>query len=340
MSDAKIERYLRKIRRLRQQLSDLEARRQQAQADDSAGVWEDFQHISSELAEVEERLTRINRYTLTEINQLRETIVERLADYQTWREKMRQMEALFVIHILRPGYIYKQALRQRKYLEKQYERLRHALTLGEYASAEELEADVRQALEHSRTAFKPDQESFQDEVLRKEEQEAARTLAGQFDVTEIEEAVDLEALESEFRRVVLFATHPDTSDTPPEVFLTVKEVYEQQDALLMSAYVAQYRGEIALEEADPLAGQERLSRFQAAYHRLAERLARRLKKLLEELTPQELKDPEKLRQTYVQRREELLALIQEETQQIQQLHEKIGSLPQDFERRQKGPEDG
>jgi len=231
-----------------------------------------------------------------------------------------------MLNILRPGTILKQARRQRKYLEAEYTRIRTGIIDRGYDSRHDVEADIRQVLVHGESAFEADQRSFTDEQVQKAH---LRGLAEDLDPQSVVETYNEDQVLQDFKRIVLPAIHPDTSDTPKETFLTIFEVYETEDYLLMEAYVAQYRGKFAVDDnQDVLTLQETLSEFQQDYHRLAGRLDRRLKALKQELTPEELEDDEKLKAHLNSQREELQGLIKRETEKVFDLREKIEGLLQ------------
>jgi len=326
MPEDNIQMIRQKIKDLRKQLSDLEIDRIKAEPDLGSDFWETFMNLTLEIDRFEHAMIRINLETVSDINQLREHISTSMSEYNHWREKMREMEKLFMLNILRPGYILKQAIRQRKYLEAEYARIRTGIVNREYDSLHEVEADIRQVLVHGENAFEADQRSFTDEQV----QEAhLRGLAEDLDPQVVVEMYNEDQILQDFKRVVLPAIHPDTSDTPKETFLTIFEAYETEDYLLMEAYVAQYRGKFEVDDKqDPLALQETLTEFQKDYHRLAGRLDRRLKALKQELTPEELEDDEKLQAHLNSQREELQRLIKGETEKVFDLREKIEGLIQ------------
>jgi hypothetical protein len=191
-----------------------------------------------------------------------------------------------------------------------------------------LESEISKTLNHADNAYEADQRSLEDEAVKERNLwESAKNL----DPQQIVEQVDEDQIRRDFKKIVLPAVHPDTSNTPVETFLTVKEVYEEGDYLLMEAYVAQYRGEIEVDEAeDVLEVQDHLGKRVRSYHRLSERLNRKLNALKKELTPEELEDPEKVRKLLTDQRDEIRNLIQVETVKIFELRNKIQDLVQFF----------
>ena len=326
MVKANIQMLRRKIKTLRKQLSEMDFSGSEAKPDIESDFWQTFMNITLELDQFEGAVIRINHETASEINQLLEQIITSLEEYNHWREKMREMEKLFMLNILRPGYILKQAIRQRKYLEGEYTRIRTGIVNRGYDSLHDVEADIRKVLVHGDRAFEADDRSFADE---QNQEENLRQLAEDLDPQTIAETYNEDQILQDFKRIVLPAIHPDTSDTPKETFLTIYEAYEAEDYLLMEAYVAQYRGKFEIDdEQDPLAVQKTLSEVQKDYHRLAGRLDRRLKALKQELTPEELEDDEKVKAHLNHQREEIRRLIKGEAEKVFDLREKIEGLIQ------------
>jgi hypothetical protein len=250
---------------------------------------------------------------------------------------MREVEQLFLTSIVRPGYRLKQAVRQREYLQGEYNRIRRGIEIERYASLQELESDIHRVLTHSETGFEADQESFEDEVLK---EESFIKTPDQIELDDLVDEFEKDDLVREFKRVVLPSVHPDTSDTPGEVFKSVFEVYERRDYVLMEAYTVQYRGEIEPDpEEDPIEFLEGACDHQDRYERLLGRLRRRVEHMMKEITPQELEDPHRLRAEFQEQRDEINQRTRQESERILELREKIEALVQHYLDRKPGEED-
>jgi hypothetical protein len=315
-----------RIFKLRKKLANLEDKRTKIKAQQENSLWQEFLELSVELDQAEQALIKINHETVVEINHLRTQITGALDEYTHWRKLMRETEISFMANIVRPGFILKQAIRQKAYLEKEYIRIRTGITEGDYESVQALERDIQHVLTHGEHAYDADERSFQDEQSQEMNLvQIARAMDGQTQLADDNE----EQIIQSFKRIVLPAIHPDTSETNQETFLTVFEAYTSEDFLLMEAYVAHYRGDFEVDDqSDPIKDQDTLSTYEADYHRLAGRLNRKLQSLQKELTKEELEDPEKLQKNLVQQREELRRLIKDETQIIFELRKKIERLIQ------------
>ena len=324
--DKKIAIYRQEILRLRKAFKRLEKKVADLSPEKQAKYAQEFVDLSLDVERLESALRRINQATAEELNDLRTKIVVSLSQYNHWRKTMRDVEKLFLVNFVRPGYVLQQAVRQREYLEDAYQRLRQKIVEHQLGALSELEAEIRKVLSHAEHAFESDQRSFEDEAIKGKN---LLEIAKNIDPQQIVEEYDEDRIEREFRRIVLPAVHPDTSDTPVETFLTVKEVFEEGDYLLMEAYTAQYRGEFEVDDtADPLEVEETYAEYQRDYHRLSGRLERKLNALKKELTPEELEDPEKVRNLLNEQRDEIRRLIQVETEKIFELREKIRDLVQ------------
>ena len=320
--------YRQQILKLRREFTRLEEQRSQCNPVEQAKFSHKIVDICLRMDQIEAALWRINRQMVQEINQLRTEIVSNLNQFNHWRKRMREMDKSFLVNFVRPGFILQQAHHQRKFLEEAYQHLRQAILTGQVNSLHELESEINKALHHADHAYETDQRSFEDQVIKEKNLwEIAKNLDPQQIVEQDEEVQILRA----FKKIVLPATHPDTSDTPVETFLTVKEVYENGDFLLMEAYIAQYRGAINIDEAsDVLDVQRELEGLIQSYHRLSGRLDRKLNALKKELTPEELEDPQKVTQLLNEQRDELRKLIQVETEKILVLRNQIEGLVQLF----------
>jgi hypothetical protein len=224
-------------------------------------------------------------------------------------------------------------------LAGEYDRIRRRIERGKYYSIEELDEDVRRVLSHGDTAFKYDQESLKNEILK--EKNPYKVLS-QFNVDDKVDEFEKDHLVRDFRSIVFPATHPDTSDTPVEVFITVCEVFEKLDFLLMEAYIVEYRGEIEPDpEEDPVEFLEGACAYQDKYQALHGRLVSRVDHLVRDLTPQELEDPEMVRREMLRHRDEIRDRVQVEVEHILQLREQFEGLANVYlERIHKGGDRG
>jgi hypothetical protein len=312
--------------RFRKRLAELENRRAQFGSDAPQELWKELVEVSRWLDREEQKAQAAGRIKSKQVNDTREAIIKTLDEYNQWRDQMREVEVLFLANIVRPGYRLKQAVRQREYLAGEYQRIRRGIETGKYSSIEELDEDVRRVLSHGDSAFKTDRESFEDEMLQEVNPYEELT---RFDVDDLVDEFEKEHLIRDFKRVVLPAIHPDTSDTPDEVFTTVYEVYEKQDFLLMEAYIVEYTGEIEPNpEEDPVEFLESACAYHDKYQALHSRLVRRVEHLVRDLTPPELEDPEIVRQEMHRQRDEIRERIQNETEEILLWREKLENLSQ------------
>ena len=154
-----------------------------------------------------------------------------------------------------------------------------------------LKTDIRRVLTHGETAFEADRKSLEDEVSQERNYSK---IPNEIDVNEMVDESEKDKLVSEFKRVVLPAVHPDTSDTPDEIFTNIFEVYDNLDYVLMETYTVQYRGEIVPDqEEDQVVFLEEACEYHNGCEKLLGKLKRRVEHLMKELTPQEMEDPEK-----------------------------------------------
>ena len=334
MTEEKIQIFRRQIHNLRKQLSELELTRSESDPSDQDTLWQQFVKFTLDLDRCEQAVLRINHSLTEELNALRQEIINRLEEYNQWRSKMREMEKLFAANVLRPGFVLRQAVGQRKYLEKQYQRIKSGVIEHRHNSFHDLEADIRSVLLHGEKAFEADQRSYNDSVIQEKN---LWELAERLNPTDLNQTYDVDQIVQAFKRIVLPKVHPDTSETAEDVFLTVFDAYQSEDYLLMEAYIVQYRGIISNNETDdPLQVYDQLFPLAGDYHQLVGRLERRLKALFKELTPAELEDPQKLIHHLATQRDEIQKLIQGESYKIFGLREKINDLTQVFIQTRKG----
>ncbi len=313
----------------RKQLAEVEARRGQFEQNVPPALWQEFADISRALELAERQLCKACEELSLELNQTRLRIVAWLNQYNRMREQMRQVEEFFLVNILRPGYRLKEAIHQSQWLEEEYRRIQKRISRAGYSNLEELEADIHSVLAQAAAASELEPETQDQENIRENEPMVSLQ---DIRVEEVVDALAYEILAWEFKRVVLPRVHPDTSDCQEEVFKTVYEVYKRADALLMEAYIVQYRGEIKAEEKkDPLEELDRLLDAKQQLERLAARLQHRLEQLKQDQTSQEEHDPGRLRENIREQRQEILSRIQVEAEHILAWREKIAGLVQEYQ---------
>lgn len=308
----------------RKQLAAVETKRGKYQQDVPADIWKEFVEISRRLEKAEEVVRQTCHSLAGDVNGIRDEVVAKLEQYNQWRKKIRQIEEQFLASIIRPGYQLKLATRQREKLERDYQRIYDKIHREEYATQVELEQDIHRVLAFDDAASEAEPE-IPDENL--EQEEYLYDLLTKTSVDDVIDAISQEELVMEFKRVVIPKIHPDTSDTTPETFITVYEAFKKADPLLMEAYIVEYRGEVQPEEEKDVIGDlDRINGFWKRYQRLLVLLERRFSRLLQELTQQELENPEKILEKFEGQRQEIISRIQSEADQIIYWREKIERL--------------
>jgi hypothetical protein len=309
--------------RFRRQLAELE-RSVEPGKEIPEEQWQEIQKFSAALEREVRKAQGACRVMAKQVNETRQAIIETLDNYNHWREQMRQVEDLFLTYVVRPGLRLRQAVHQREQLESDYHRMRRNVEIEHYESIDELKDEIINVLKVDDASIDAQDEDLEDEGER---ETTIFDLMEEFDVERLVDEIEKESVVREYKRVVLPEIHPDTSNTPAETFKTVYEVYEKRDYLLMEAYVVQYRGDIVPDPVeDPLLVLNEIDQYQENYTSIETRLEDRMERLQKELTPQELDDPEKLKQTLRSQQAEINARIQEEAEQILQLRQKIESL--------------
>ena len=319
-----IQRYEKQIILLRKQLADLEIKRSQYQSSVPTELWQVLADVSYRLEQAEQKVKRFNQEIIGDLNYARAEIIAFLEEFMNLQKQIRHIEDQFMVNIVRPGYHLKKAIRQREYLEGEYDRIYKKILRVGYGDLPELEQEIRRVI----SAGKAEEEAQSYEEHEEQIQEENRSPAYQWmDVDDLLEIILKEELIKEFKRVVLPATHPDTSTTTVEVFINVNEVYKKEDLLLMEAYIIEYRGEITTGEgADPLEDLDRASELLKRYQLVAVWMQRRIARVKEEISTQELDQPEKVQDNMQIQRQEILKRIQHESEQILYWREQIEGL--------------
>ncbi|MGW8227136.1 MAG: hypothetical protein ACWGOY_15450 [Anaerolineales bacterium] len=310
--------------RLRKQLAELEEQRAHYGPDVPKELWDELVEFSRKLDREEGLARDASRVKSQKVNQTRKEIIDTLNQYNHWHEQVRQLEDLFMVHVVRPGYRLRQAVLQREYLEGEYQRLRRKINNEHYTSLQELASEIQDVLKYGETAFDASDEEIDQEV---DAEKDIFEIVEELEIDQLVDELEQEAVIREFKRVVLPEIHPDTSNSSPEIFNSVYEAYKQRDYLLMQVYVVQYRGEVTPDEdEDPIVVLEQVDHYQSEYIKLKARLDHRLEKLNKELTPIEEKDPVLVKEKMRSQQIEIDNRIHEEAEQILELRQKIEDL--------------
>jgi hypothetical protein len=319
-----IQHYEKQIIVLRRQLADLENKRSQYQSNIPAEIWQELTNVSHQLEQAEQKIKDFNVEIIGDLNQARTQIISSLEEFMHLQEQMRHIEDQFMMNIIRPGYHLDKAIRQREYLEHEFDRMNKKILRAGYSDLLELEQEIRRVI----SIGKVEEEAQVYEEPEEQTQEENPSMAYHWiDVDDLLDEINKEELKKEFKRIVLPAVHPDTSTTPVEVYKTVYEVYKKEDHLLMEAYIIEYRGEIvANEDADPLEDLDKASELLKRYQRVALWMQRRVARVKEEISTQELDHPEKVQDNMQIQRQEILKRIQHESEQILYWREQIEGL--------------
>ena len=319
-----IHHYEKQIILLRKQLADLEVKRSQYQSNVPSEIWQVLADVSYRLEQAEQKVKRFNQEIIGDLNYARAQIIAFLEEFMHLQEQIRHIEDQFMVNIVRPGYHLKKAIRQREYLEHEYDRMYKNILNACYSDPLELEQEIRRVI----SVGKVEEEAQSYEEYEEHIQEENTSLAYTWmDVDDLIDEFNKEELIKEFKRIVLPAVHPDTSTTPVEVFKTVYEVYKKEDPLLMEAYIIEYRGEIITsEDADPLEYQDIANELLKRYQLVALWMQRRVSRIKEEISTQELDHSEKVQDNMQIQRQEILKRIQHESEQIVYWREQIEGL--------------
>ena len=248
-----------------------------------------------------------------ECNELRSRILAVLNEYSQLSSRINELEEMFLTFVVLPGSQLRTVTQRRKFLEREYNRIRQAVEQGAYTSPEEIDLDIRQTLRHAEVAYDYDSEQT-DESLKA--MRPGITLEP-IEADTIIDDVEKQELVREFKRTVMPQVHPDTSDAPFEVFDTVYKAYEKRNYLLMEAFIIKYRGEIVTgPEEDLLAFFDLVSTYSQRYRAVLERLHKRLEKLRRDMTSQDIENQQKVRLRMERHNKEIRKAIYEESERI------------------------
>lgn len=320
-----IEKQIQNVVQCRKHLAEIESKYHTQQAPGSnEQSSKDLMDAIQRLEKAENQVKQTCTLHQEHIRILREQIISLHEKYNILHKQMSEIEDLFLVNVIRPGNNWRQAIRQREYLEKEYKRIHAAIAQEQYTDPQDIEADIQHVLTHAEAIVKAAMKKSDEELM--EEENPVKRIE-EVTIDDVFDAISIEKLLHDFKHLVLPAVHPDTSDSSPEVFNTAFDVYKKKDFLLMEAYLVKYRGEIELEEGlDVLIELEQILQTEEHYAQILIQFQDRYDRLENDLTTQELNDPNEIQQRLQQQREEILANIKEEAQKILYWREKLEGL--------------
>ena len=246
-------------------------------------------------------------------NELRSRILVELDEYNGFSSRANELEEMFLTFVVMPGSQLRAVSQRRKFLEREYNRIRKAIEQGAYEGPEELEHDIRQTLMHTEVAEDYDSDQTDESLKAMRPGIAMETI----EADDVIDDVQKQELVKEFKRIVMPQVHPDTSDTPFEIFDVVYKAYERRDYLLMEAFIIKYRGDIVRSnEDDPLSFFDLVSTYSVQYSSVLERLRKRLEKLKRDIDFQDIENPQRVKQRMERQNREIRKAIYDESEKI------------------------
>lgn len=246
---------------------------------------------------------------LGDLDRQRAAIVAALAEYRDLAATSSAALDLYRVRVLSAMHALHDTVRERRFLEQEYDRIRRAVDAGGYDAPADLADDIRRTLDRS-VADEPGAEA--DPVAA---EPAPGPAAEDFPGDE----AGRRRLLGEFKRVVLPRIHSDTApDASFAEFDFAFTAYRGRDYLLLAALVAAHRDDV---EDDAVA-----AGYLGEYRRVLALLRDRVRGLRAELTAEELADPDEVRRRIEQRHERVRRAIRDEAERVTALRRLIEGL--------------
>lgn len=325
--DQKIESLKEQLNIHKKNLTDLEVEKAHFGLEVRTHTRRQIEHEKEELRRVEAEIRKINNSLVQKVNEIRTRTIAALSEYNQLSSVMSDFENMFLGYVLLPGNQLQLTIQKRRFLEREYNRIREAIEKGTYINQGEVENDVRQTLKHAEVEYAY-KESEQTDESRK-----AMSLTAVLEPVEPATVIDekkKKKLVKEFRTVIM-KVHPDTCEGPfdVEVFNSVYEVYRKRDYLLMEAFIIQYRGELSSKVGeDTLIFLDLVTTYSREYPSVLERLEKRIEKLKQDMTVKEIENPEEIQIQMKKQNREIRKVIYEEAEQILHLRSCLEDLAQ------------
>ncbi len=322
--DTRTESLIEQLCVLRKNLSDLEKQKAEYSLDVPLHIKRECEHIEADIKRIEGEMRKTNNDLSIKINEIRNLIIVTVGEYTQLSSQVSEFEKLFLTYVLLPGYQLQLTVQKRKYLEKEYDRIRHAIDRGTYINPQEIESDVCQTLKNAEVEY-----AYKDTEPQGDNLKSMNSTAP-VEMTEDGEKIDEKEkteLIREFKRIVLPKIHSDTSDAPFEVFDVVYDAYKKRDYLLMEAFIIQYRGEIHPSSTEePLAFLNLANEYFLRYQSVFERMERRLEKLTKDDVAQRMDNVEDVKTQMKKQNREIRKAIYDEAEQILHLRSSLEDL--------------
>jgi hypothetical protein len=324
----RIEKQRNKLIDIRRQLAELEKKRSKNK--NVPEEWKnEFLTLCRKEADAETELSVAFQDLLSKIALLRNDIIASLDTYKTLNGKKLELEKSAWVNIFHPAQQLRAAKRKNYFYQEEYERILKGIHTEHYESQDELEGDIWFVLANAKSeeTLGVDDDLDKDIRQRKSLIDSIEEIRDQ----DQDEMISLENLEREFRRVVLPRIHPDTSDTPADVFTEIYECYENGDTLIMESYIVAYRGEVEQKPTNGLIENVDIALKTYIHHkRLNKCLESRIQNLKNDLGEVDAENTDKLETIIHTSRREILDDLRKEEEQILTWRDKIEGLVQIF----------
>ena len=312
----------------RKNIADLENTRAQYGLDVPLHVTREIEQQQKEIHHLKAEIRAVNTLLAKELNDIRRLVVDCLDDYIQLSSKLNEFENMFLTYVLLPGFQLQQSVQQRRFLEREYNRIRGAIDRGIYTDAKEIERDIEQTLRHAEIAYAY-KDSDQPEAEQADDSVTAGIPASGMDRSTPDAGID-EATQKEiiryFKRIVLPKVHADTSDAPFEVFNAAYEAYKKRDYVLIAAFVIKYQGELHPNQEEPAEFLDQIAKFPCEYRWVQDRLQQRLVVLKEDVITQKLDDQAESQIQMKKQNREIRRAAYEEAERIANLRECLQDL--------------
>jgi len=311
-----------KIKKLENHKKNLNKLKLQKQKINSKMREDSEKNIEHERAAIKEFLTEIielNHRLADEINNTGAEIVNQIDEYNHLTEQMSDVEQFFYTQVILPASQLKILIEKRKFLEREYKRIKKELKQMMFSDRSLLEEEVKNILKEAEVDF-----IYKEADKSKTEENRSYQSFEEFN--DIIDEKTKKEITKEFKRIVLPKIHPDTSETDEDDFNRIMDTYRKKDFPLMEAYIVKYRGKIEPDRDNPELFIDLYSSYYKIYNRLLDKLNKRIKRAKEEITQKEFENPELIEREINDQHNEIRKKIYEEMKKISELKKRFEFL--------------
>lgn len=303
----------------KRKLKKMETENQEKKGDSRTDRDKEITQEKDIICQILNEIMVLNQWLVNRINNTKSKIIALFDRYCTLTEQMSDVEQLFYSQVIVPGAQLKLLIEKRRFLEREYSRIREDLENMLFSDHDSLEKEIRNILQEADIGF------IYDQADKKGDENTISVQSYDTWDTGLDEKTKKEIINT-FRKVVLPQIHPDTSGTETEEYHRIMDMYRSKDYLLMEICIVKYQEKIEPDRENPEQFFEQYFSYFGKYNDLLDQLLTRINRTRKEVTQKESQKPELVREEINEQHNQIRKKIYMEIKKISILRKRLEYL--------------